>query len=82
MHDATDLELSFALSRLSDQALDHAVFGVLRQVVRPTYDDLTRDQVQQAVDGGGADLLGLVHGHDTWTVRNGTVLTEADPTDG
>jgi 2-oxoglutarate ferredoxin oxidoreductase subunit beta len=82
VHDATDLELSFALSRLSDQALDHAVFGVLRQVVRPTYDDLTRDQVQHAVDGGGADLLGLVHGRDTWTVRNGTVLTGADSSDG
>jgi 2-oxoglutarate ferredoxin oxidoreductase subunit beta len=74
VHDATDHELSFALSRLSDQGLDHAVFGVLRQVVRPTYDDLTRAQVQQAVDGGGADLLGLLHGRDTWTVHRGAVL--------
>ncbi len=74
VHDATDLELSFALSRLSDQALEHAVFGVLRQVVRPTYDDLARDQVQRAVDGGGADLLELVQGRDTWTVRDGAVL--------
>jgi 2-oxoglutarate ferredoxin oxidoreductase subunit beta len=73
VHDATDHELAFALSRLSDQGLDHAVFGVLRQVARPTYDDLSRAQVQQAVDGGGADLLDLVRGRDTWTVRNGTV---------
>ena len=49
---------------------------------RPTYDDLTRGQVQQAVDGGGADLLGLVHGRDTWTVRNGTVSLGADSSDG
>jgi 2-oxoglutarate/2-oxoacid ferredoxin oxidoreductase subunit beta len=74
VHDPADLELAFALSRLSDQSLDHAVFGVLRQVERPTYDDLTRAQVQQAVDGGGADLLGLVRGRDTWTVRDGAVL--------
>jgi 2-oxoglutarate ferredoxin oxidoreductase subunit beta len=74
VHDTTDLELAFALSRLSDQNLDHAVFGVLRQVVRPTYDDLTRAQVQQAVDRGGADVLGLLHGRDTWTVHQGAVL--------
>ncbi|SEO56331.1 2-oxoacid:ferredoxin oxidoreductase subunit beta [Trujillonella endophytica] len=74
VHDPADLELSFALSRLSDQELDHAVFGVLRQVDRPTYDDATRAQVQQAVDGGGDDLIGLLHGRDTWTVRDGAVL--------
>jgi 2-oxoglutarate ferredoxin oxidoreductase subunit beta len=74
VHDPADLELAFALSRLSDQGLDHAVFGVLRRVVRPTYDDLTRAQVQLAVDGGGADLLALLHGRDTWTVRDGAVL--------
>ncbi|WP_029429874.1 2-oxoacid:ferredoxin oxidoreductase subunit beta [Blastococcus sp. URHD0036] len=77
VHDPADLELSFALSRLSDQNLDHAVFGVLRQVQRPTYDDLTRAQVQQAVEGGGDDLLALLHGTDTWTVRDGAVLPHA-----
>ncbi|NEK56860.1 2-oxoacid:ferredoxin oxidoreductase subunit beta [Geodermatophilus sabuli] len=73
VHDATDHELAFALSRLSDQGLDHAVFGVLRQVSRPTYDDLAREQVRTAVDAGGADLRALVHGTDTWTVHDGTV---------
>jgi 2-oxoglutarate ferredoxin oxidoreductase subunit beta len=77
VHDVTDHELAFALSRLSDQALDHAVFGVIRQVQRPTYDDLSRAQVQQAVDGGGADLRELVHGADTWTVAGGRVLDGA-----
>jgi 2-oxoglutarate ferredoxin oxidoreductase subunit beta len=79
VHDPADHELAFALSRLSDQGLEHAVFGVLRQVVRPTYDDLTRAQVQQAVDGGGDDLLGLLHGRDTWTVRDGAVLDVPAP---
>jgi 2-oxoglutarate ferredoxin oxidoreductase subunit beta len=73
VHDATDHELAFALSRLCDQGLDHAVFGVLRQVSRPTYDDLAREQVQTAVAAGGADLRRLVHGSDTWTVRDGVV---------
>jgi 2-oxoglutarate ferredoxin oxidoreductase subunit beta len=73
VHDATDHELAFALSRLSDQGLEHAVFGVLRQVSRPTYDDLAREQVRTAVDAGGADLRALVHGSDTWTVQDGIV---------
>jgi 2-oxoglutarate ferredoxin oxidoreductase subunit beta len=76
VHDATDHELAFALSRLSDQGLDHVVLGVLRQVSRPTYDDLSRGQVQQAVDAGGSGLRDLVHGSDTWTVRHGQVLTQ------
>jgi 2-oxoglutarate ferredoxin oxidoreductase subunit beta len=73
VHDATDHQLAFALSRLSDQQLEHAVFGVLRQVARPTYDDLAREQVETAVDAGGADLRALVHGPDTWTVHDGIV---------
>jgi len=77
VHDTGDHELAFALSRLSDQGLDHAVFGVIRQVQRPTYDDLSRAQVRHAVDGGGADLRELVHGPDTWTVAGGRVLDGA-----
>jgi 2-oxoglutarate ferredoxin oxidoreductase subunit beta len=76
VHDATDHELAFGLSRLTDSGLDHAVFGVLRQVSRPTYDDLAREQVQTAVDAGGADLRELVHGSDSWTVRDGIVSTK------
>ena len=79
VHDATDAGLAYALARLSGQDLVHAVFGILRQVVRPAYDDLARAQVQEAVDGGRADLRELVHGTDTWTVRNGAVTTEAQP---
>jgi 2-oxoglutarate/2-oxoacid ferredoxin oxidoreductase subunit beta len=79
VHDATDVGLAHALARLSGQDLGHAVFGVIHQVQRPTYDDLSRAQVQQAVAGGPADLRELVHGPDTWTVRGGTVITEARP---
>src|SRR3954471_16993029 len=72
VHDASDHELAFALSRLSDQDLTHTVTGIFRDVARTTYDDATRAQVQQAVDTaqarGGADLQALLRGRDTWTV--------------
>jgi len=72
VHDAADLNLAFALSRLSDQELNHTVTGVFRQVQRSTYDDDARTQLDaaqaQARAGGGTDLQALLHGHDTWTV--------------
>jgi 2-oxoglutarate ferredoxin oxidoreductase subunit beta len=72
VHDATDHELAFALSRLSDQDLTHTVTGIFRDVDRTTYDDAARAQVRQAVDTaqhrGGADLQTLLNGRDTWTV--------------
>jgi 2-oxoglutarate/2-oxoacid ferredoxin oxidoreductase subunit beta len=72
VHDATDHNLAFALSRLSDQDLTHTVTGIFRNVDRSTYDDATRAQVQQAVGkakaAGGADLQALLNGRDTWTV--------------
>ena len=71
-HDATDHELAFALSRLSDQDLTHTVTGIFRNVARSTYDDATRSQVQRARDkaqsNGGADLQAMLNGRDTWTV--------------
>src|SRR5271154_846236 len=50
VHDATaaDPSYAFALSRLSDQNLEHTVMGVFRQVDRPTYDDGARAQVRDA----------------------------------
>ena len=72
VHDATDHELAFALSRLSDQDLTHTVTGIFRRVERSTYDDAARAQVDQAADAararGGADLQALLRGRDTWTV--------------
>ena len=47
VHDAhiDDPAYAFALSRLSEQNLEHMVMGIFRQVSRPTYDDAARQQV-------------------------------------
>ncbi|MGY4710457.1 2-oxoacid:ferredoxin oxidoreductase subunit beta [Mycolicibacterium sp. CBM1] len=73
VHDATiaDSAYAFALSRLSDQNLEHTVMGVFRQVSRPTYDDAARDQVRLAREATPHDqhaLQSLLRGRDTWTV--------------
>ncbi|BBG04764.1 MULTISPECIES: 2-oxoacid:ferredoxin oxidoreductase subunit beta [Pseudonocardia] len=67
-HDATDHELAFALSRLSDQDLTHTVTGIFRNAPRTTYDDAARAQVQHAKQTGNADLQTLLNGRDTWTI--------------
>ncbi len=50
VHDAhaADSAYAFALSRLSEQNLEHTVMGIFRQVNRPTYDDAARAQVRAA----------------------------------
>ena len=72
VHDAGDLNLAFALSRLSDQDLTHTVTGVFRAAQRETYDDAVRAQVGEARAAadraGGADLQSVLRGRDTWTV--------------
>jgi len=46
-----------------------APIGIFRQVERPTYDDLTRAQVDTAVaTTGPGDLAALIAGRDTWAV--------------
>ena len=73
VHDATvdDPAYAFALSRLSQQNLEHTVMGIFRQVNRPTYDDEARAQVNSAIDSKAHDtaaLQSLLRGKDTWTV--------------
>ena len=68
VHDATDHNLAFALSRLSDQNLTHTVTGIFRNIDRVTYDDATRRQVDTSRAQGTADLQGLLNGRDTWTI--------------
>ncbi|HEV7909319.1 MAG TPA: 2-oxoacid:ferredoxin oxidoreductase subunit beta [Pseudonocardiaceae bacterium] len=68
VHDATDHNLAFALSRLSTQDLTHTITGVFRNVQRSTYDDAARAQVEQAKQAQTADLAALLRGKDTWTV--------------
>ena len=62
---------AFALSRLSDQNLEHTVMGIFRQVIRPTYDDAARAQMaaaRTATPHDDAALQALLRGRDTWTV--------------
>jgi 2-oxoglutarate ferredoxin oxidoreductase subunit beta len=73
VHDAhaEDPAYAFALSRLSDQNLEHAVMGIFRQITRPTYDDAARAQVSTAKKSAPSDraaLQSLLRGRDTWTV--------------
>lgn len=75
VHDAhhPDPTTAFAISRLTELGyLDQSPIGIFRQVERPTYDDLTRAQVDTArsnVDGTPHDrLAALIGGGDTWTV--------------
>jgi 2-oxoglutarate ferredoxin oxidoreductase subunit beta len=75
VHDsrAEDPTTAFAISRLTDAGyLYRAPIGIFRQVERPTYDDLARDQITSARDQSPADadarLTALINGPDTWTV--------------
>jgi 2-oxoglutarate/2-oxoacid ferredoxin oxidoreductase subunit beta len=73
VHDATinDPAYAFALSRLSEQTLEHMVMGIFRQVSKPTYDDAARRQIASARDAKPHDtaaLQSLLRGKDTWTV--------------
>jgi 2-oxoglutarate/2-oxoacid ferredoxin oxidoreductase subunit beta len=70
VHDSSieDPSYAFALSRLSTQDLSHTVTGVYRNVQRPTYDDLARQQVTTAAAAKPPNLQALLNGNDTWTV--------------
>jgi 2-oxoglutarate ferredoxin oxidoreductase subunit beta len=74
VHDATidDPAYAFALSRLSEQNLEHTVMGIFRQVSRPTYDEMARNQVTSAMESRPHDtsaLQSLLRGKDTWNVE-------------
>ncbi len=69
VHDAhePDATTAFALSRITDSGvLRRAPIGILRQVERPTYDDLSRQQTTLA--GDTPSLQQLLDGQDAWTV--------------
>ncbi len=74
VHDAhlDDPSYAFGLSRLTDAGVLHrAPIGIFRNVDAPAYDDLARDQVALAMEGGGDDeaLQSMINGGDTWLVR-------------
>ena len=69
VHDAhaDDPSLAFDLSRLADLSLARTPIGVFRSVARPVYDDLMREQLEQAsATQGAGDLGDLLAGTDTW----------------
>ncbi|SDD70498.1 2-oxoacid:ferredoxin oxidoreductase subunit beta [Auraticoccus monumenti] len=73
VHDAhrKDPSYAFGLSRLTDAGvLQRSPIGIFRDVERPSYDDLTREQVALAQSGGVPDsaLQDLIAGKDTWQV--------------
>jgi 2-oxoglutarate/2-oxoacid ferredoxin oxidoreductase subunit beta len=71
VHDAhtADPSYAFALSRLDNPEFSHTPVGVLRQVDRPSYDDLMAAQISAARERQGeGDLTALLAGPDTWQV--------------
>ena len=75
VHDvhAEDPSHAFDLSRLADLSLARTPIGVFRDVDRPVYDDLMREQIERSQESQGgpaglAELAGLLAGSDTWTV--------------
>ena len=72
VHDAhaKDPGVAFALSRLSNpRTLSNTPIGVFRDISRPSYDRLVREQLQESRDAAtNVDLATLLHGPDTWTV--------------
>jgi 2-oxoglutarate ferredoxin oxidoreductase subunit beta len=71
IHDAhaEDPGLAFGLSRLSDaHTLSNTPIGVFRDVTKPSYDRLVREQVEAATAQGPGDLGQLLRGSDTWTI--------------
>lgn len=70
VHDAhtDDPTYAQALANLSSQDLQYTVTGIIRQVDRPTYDDLARNQVAMAKQQSTDDLQELLDGNNTWTV--------------
>jgi 2-oxoglutarate ferredoxin oxidoreductase subunit beta len=69
VHDAhaPDATTAYALSRITDSGIvRRAPIGIFRQVERPTYDDLSREQATLA--GDTPSLQDLLDGPDAWTV--------------
>ncbi len=71
-HDAhaKDPGLAFALSRLSNpRSLNDTPIGVFRDIERPSYDRLVREQLDDVITKSGkGDLQSLITGNDTWNV--------------
>lgn len=69
VHDEQDPFLAFMLSRIYWPDFPVPV-GVIRDVRRPTHDELVTNQIEEAIAARGAgDLQSLLKGNDTWVVE-------------
>jgi len=70
IHDATreDPTTAFALARLAPTPSGPTPIGVFRAVEAPVYDDMVRDQVEQAKASKQPDLRALLDSGNVWDV--------------
>lgn len=69
-HDANNMTLSFALSRLSHTPTGITPLGVFRDSPRPTYDDGVNQQLAEAqATKGPGNIDDLIRSLGTWTVK-------------
>ena len=72
VHDAhrADPSYAFALAQLDEPAFEHVPIGVFRDVEAPTYEEAMAEQIEQArATQGEGDLMELLAGSDTWTIK-------------
>jgi 2-oxoglutarate ferredoxin oxidoreductase subunit beta len=72
VHDENDIYKAQILTRLfDDPKQEHHLprpFGVFYQAIRPTYEDMMKQQIQIAKDKKPADLDKLLRGNEVWEI--------------
>ncbi|MGZ5286399.1 MAG: 2-oxoacid:ferredoxin oxidoreductase subunit beta, partial [Flavisolibacter sp.] len=72
VHDENDIYKAQILTRMfDDPKLEHHLprpFGVFYQAIRPTYEDMLKQQIEMAKEKRVADLDKLLKGNETWTI--------------
>ena len=72
VHDETDIYKAQILTRMFDdpKAANHLPrpFGVFYQSIRPTYEDMLKQQIELAKQKKPADLDKLLKGNETWNI--------------
>ena len=71
IHNESDPDPTYAYLLTQMEYPDMPVpFGIFREIVKPTYDGMLNEQVQEAIKKRGkGDLKDLIYGSDTWTVK-------------
>lgn len=72
VHDEADIYKAQILTRMFDNPkAEHHLprpFGVFYQAIRPTYEDMMKQQIEGAKGKKPADLDKLLRGNETWTI--------------